>query len=77
MNGEDSVFPILERNWNQDREEEVYELSGGVTKRELFAAMAMQGSMACAAQPRLIKSVVEDSVKLADALMAELAKVKS
>jgi hypothetical protein len=47
---------------------------GGLTKRELLAAMAMQGSMAAAAQQRHIPTVVADSVKLADALLAELAK---
>lgn len=48
----------------------------GLTKREYFAAMAMQGLMAAAAQQRHIPTVVQDSVNLADALLAELEKTK-
>ena len=47
---------------------------GGLTKRELFAAMVMQG---IASDPSGIKSyewMAETSVKWADALLAELTK---
>jgi hypothetical protein len=51
---------------------------GGVTKRELFAAMAMQGMLA---DPNIRGDISElpgvvaaESVAFADALLAELAK---
>ena len=51
---------------------------GGLTKRELFAAMAMQGLAAVPLQGEspsgAVKSDVERAVKYADALIAELAK---
>lgn len=58
-----------------------YEPEGGLTKRELFAAMAMQGM--CAGQywggnvdkkPELHKPIAEIAVLMADALLAELAE---
>lgn len=47
----------------------------GLTKRELFAALAMQGY--CSSDPGewpTIPVIVGDCVSLADALIAELAK---
>lgn len=44
----------------------------GMTKRELFAAMAMQGMLANAVATNLV--VAASSVIMADALLAELAK---
>lgn len=53
-------------------------LSEGLTKRELFAAMAMQGLIVTTDYPRdLGKSVTEDAVILADRLLAELAEEKA
>ncbi len=47
----------------------------GLTKRELFAAMAMQGLLACHTTVDLsLGTMVEYCVLDADALLAELAK---
>lgn len=48
----------------------------GLTKREYFAAMAMQGVMASGnvGKGNTLEEVVEDAVKLADALLKELVK---
>jgi hypothetical protein len=47
----------------------------GITLREYFAAMAMQG-MAMRVKSLLDHEVAAASVRLADALLAELEKVK-
>jgi hypothetical protein len=47
----------------------------GLTKREYFAAMAMQGILACS-EGGTFESVKEFAVKHADALIAELNKEK-
>ena len=47
--------------------------SDGLTKRELFAAMAMQGLLACPGEPSSL-SIAELSVIHADALISELSK---
>lgn len=59
-------------------DEKVIGTVGGLTKRELFAAMAMQG---CLADPKirgdldlLAPVIAQESVAFADALLAELAK---
>lgn len=46
----------------------------GLTKRELFAAMAMQGILA-ADRDASFTSTAFDAARYADALIAELAKV--
>ena len=49
----------------------------GLTKREYFAAMAMQGALANKyAHERTIEMITESAVKLADALIEELNKKK-
>ena len=51
--------------------------SNGLTKREYFAALAMQGALANkSAHERTIEMITESSVKLADALIEELNKTK-
>jgi len=51
--------------------------SEGLTKREYFAAMAMQGALANkSAHERTIEMITESSVRLADALIDELNKIK-
>ncbi len=52
---------------------------GGLTKRELFAAMAMQGAMADGtyvsdSRSHWFEKVACDAVQMADALIFELAK---
>ena len=50
-------------------------ISTGLTKREYFAAMAMQGLLAN--DSGLITSKARDAVKAADALIEELNKTKA
>lgn len=48
--------------------------SSGLTKRELFAAMALQGLLANDPDQDSVEGVAHDAVWFADALLAELAK---
>ncbi len=51
--------------------------NNGLTKREYFAAMAMQGALANkSAHKRTIEMITESSVRLSDALIKELNKTK-
>ena len=54
------------------------EPTGGLTKREYFAATAMQGLLASGSQTRLSHSSFEDIAKMAvhqaDAILTELEK---
>lgn len=52
----------------------------GLTKRELFAAMVLQGFAACPhidGSPKFLRDHASRAVEWADALLAELAKVQS
>jgi hypothetical protein len=60
MNGNDNAFPSSP---------ERYEPEFGLTKRELIAAMAMQGLLTCFADNH---KVAEMAVKQADALIERL-----
>jgi hypothetical protein len=51
-------------------EPNVYQDNGGLTKREYFAAMAMQG--ACATGHSWETNIASFAVKMADALITEL-----
>ena len=46
----------------------------GLTKRELFAAMAMQGLLSTETRFQEVDTMAEAAVGAADALLAELAK---
>ncbi len=48
--------------------------SPGLTKRELFAAMALQGLLSAPNQIGSPQRCATDAAELADALLAELAK---
>ena len=48
-------------------------LEDGLTKREYFAGLAMQGILADG-QTGKLKLIAEDAVKVADALLEELSK---
>ena len=50
-----------------------YHLQQGLTKREYFAAMAMQGTMTSSCS---VDIIAEIAVKMADALLVELEKTK-
>lgn len=90
MSGEESAFPELSHNphfASTDGQCLSMEFGGGLTKRELFAAMAMQGlisnptawSNGTSMEPdeASLKACAEHAVAYADALLAELAKGKS
>lgn len=50
-----------------------HELPMGLTKREYFAGLAMQGTMTSSYS---VNMIAEIAVKMADALLAELEKTK-
>jgi hypothetical protein len=75
VSGKDSAFPT--QMWDEELKEATW-LDGGLTKRELFAAMAMQGCMAANGKGELTLEEIDQMavgfVTVADALLAELAK---
>lgn len=77
MSANDSAFPTPSE-FRDDGALIVY-ATPGLTKREFFAAMAMQGSLAGEPGPHLQSNqLARESVVHADALLAELDKpVKS
>lgn len=77
-NGNDMAFPVVLETTRTPNDSEQL----GLTKRELFAAMAMQG---ISANPNFFgtlfqqnpRAAADYAVDAADALLAELAKVQS
>lgn len=85
--GSDPAFPT--QMWDEELKEATW-LDGGLTKRELFAAMAMQGMLACPMGPdglaaldaierekgneEILRITANSAVKYADALLKELEK---
>lgn len=63
-----SAFPVLDHNGN-----DLIMREPGLTKRELFAAMAMQGMLTCD-DDVLSERLAKDAILHADALLRELAK---
>ena len=64
----ESAFPIIAED---------YIIDGGLTKREYFAAMALQGIIANKDGLDIkIERIVESAVDTADALIEELNKTK-
>ena len=61
-------------NGNQPILDNQFEDNKGLTKREYFAGLAMQ---AMAASDLTYEDIAHDSVKMADAILAELEKPKS
>jgi len=72
----EQAFPVLKGLRHTTPSQQVAEVAGGLTKRELFAAMAMQGLRACGDPqcPRNSVPIAEIAVADADALIAELSK---
>jgi hypothetical protein len=65
----ESAFPIIAED---------YIIDGGLTKREYFAAMALQGIIANKDGLDIkIERIVESAVDTADALIEELNKTKT
>jgi hypothetical protein len=72
-NGNDCAYPTESQYQN------VNVLEGGLTKREYFAAMAMQGYLAgrrSNVDSEDIRRVVEISVKFSDGIINELNKTE-
>jgi len=67
MNGNDMAFPVLDREQTPNET-----LQLGLTKRELLAAMAMQGILAEDSNQN-IHAVADLAVSQADALLKRLA----
>ena len=64
-----SAFPIIAED---------YIIDGGLTKREYFAAMALQGIIANKDGLDIkIERIVESAVDTADSLIEELSKTKT
>lgn len=78
--GNEPAFPRLEhvKHGNFSEARYVWETHGGLTKREYFAAMAMQGMLASGISERNSGpvSLAMSAVEQADALIAELEKQK-
>ena len=66
MNGSDLANPV-----KHSYGEEFY-TAGGLTKRELIAAMAMQGLLACPSYIQTVEVLASTSIKAADALIERL-----
>jgi hypothetical protein len=64
MNGNDKAYPI-----GTDR----FVCEWGLTKRELIAAMAMQGLLACPSYIQTVEVIASTSIRAADALIEQLA----
>jgi hypothetical protein len=65
MNGNDSAYPL---------EIATGQYNSGLTKREFFAAMALQGLLADPYSTQEFADMASMSVQVADALIAELSK---
>lgn len=81
-NAQQPAFPCteIETDMNYDREVDqhfphtyTYDSAKGLTKRELLAAMAMQGLL-MGTRCANAEIIVKDAILAADALLAELAK---
>jgi len=77
-NANEQAFPrMVEMNWYESTERYQVENHGGLTKLEYFAGLAMQGLCARQLPPHINnEAVVDISVSLARALLAELEKGK-
>lgn len=75
MNGDESAFPRLEDLRTTGKRYCAEYSAAGLTKRELFAAMAMQGELAAARDFKPAPEyVAEIGVRCADALLAALER---
>jgi hypothetical protein len=63
------AFPLIS--------DEGYIINAGLSKREYFAAMAMQGLLTDSESPNSREEFAGYAVKLADALIEELSKTKT
>ncbi|HEX6427969.1 MAG TPA: hypothetical protein VF008_09800 [Niastella sp.] len=66
------AFPLTKET--TDHVDEGYEIYTGLSKRELIAAMAMQGILSNDISTTPIRTIAGDAVAIADALLLELSK---
>lgn len=71
-NPNDSTVPVIDMTKQQDDGTKEYYTVGGLTKREYFAGLALQGIAML--QGVTSERTVKIAVELADALIAELNK---
>jgi hypothetical protein len=64
------IYPHLEHTHSG----EVLEYSKGLTKREYFAGLALQGLLACSEIKYLSDDICESAVGLADELLKQLGE---
>lgn len=72
--GKELVSPELGYCWDDCYDDPHYHLNGGLTKRELFAAMVMQGYCSGVIGMQDTHVVAKLAVEQADALLKELSK---
>ena len=70
-NGDSPAYPFVCENHSQTQTADC-----GLTKREVIAAMAMQGLVAHPSNEPRISQYATEAVKFADALLAELERTK-
>ena len=68
------VYPVYPGQPLNGSGEPMAEYYYGISKRELFAAMAMQGMRADHSATGMPEEIAKESVRLADALLKELEK---
>lgn len=73
-NGDLPVNPTIYADLAPNGQREIYCDQEGLTKREYFAALAMQGILAKSDAP--MSYAARDAVKFADELLAELERTK-
>lgn len=71
---DDPAFPIEDKFVLQGIHPIKVEGGRGLTKREYFAALAMQGTMYETMTDQYIRNAANNAVRIADALIAELEK---
>lgn len=71
-NADKPAFPEITTEYNEYRSEWVDVKKPGMTKREYFAAMAMQGILANPNRINKLNYAAEESVNEADALIRKL-----
>ena len=67
------MFPVVERQEHLDRARVCHEW-GGLTKREWFAGMALQGLLLFPESTQMMGEVVRRSYEFADAMLKESDK---
>lgn len=71
-NANDTAFPLIEEDENKVQRS----VSQGLTKREYFAGLAMQGLCAGLTGNEKVATLAPLAVSIADALISELNKSK-